>query len=64
MGSWFHFSTKGGIGGGGWVHLKGADSMAISGLHLAFAMTIASSLMGGCGLCPKMCKGMAVRALV
>jgi len=25
-------SRKGGTGGGGWVHLKGANSMAISGL--------------------------------
>ena len=23
--------TSGGTGGGGWVHLKGADSMAVSG---------------------------------
>ena len=32
FGNRFCFSRKGGIGGGGWVHLKGADSMAISGL--------------------------------
>ena len=25
-------SRKGGTGGGGWVHLKGANSMAVSGL--------------------------------
>jgi len=28
----FCFSRKGGIGRGGWVYLKGADSMAVSGL--------------------------------
>jgi len=28
----FCFSRKGGIGGGGWVHPKGANSMAVSGL--------------------------------
>jgi len=28
----FCFSKKGGIGGGGWVHLIGADSMAVCGL--------------------------------
>jgi len=28
----FCFIRKGGIGGGWWVHPKGADSMAISGL--------------------------------
>ena len=27
-------SRKGGTGGGGWVHLKGANSMAVSGLVL------------------------------
>jgi len=32
FGDRFCFSRKGGIGGGGWVHPKGADSMAISGL--------------------------------
>jgi len=32
FGDRFCFSGKGEIGGGGWVHLKGADSMAISGL--------------------------------
>jgi len=26
------FSRKDGIGGGGWVHQKGANSMAVSGL--------------------------------
>ena len=29
----FCFSRKGGIGGGGWVDLKGADSMVVSGLR-------------------------------
>jgi len=28
----FCFSKKGGTGRGGWVHLKGANSMAMSGL--------------------------------
>jgi len=32
-GDMFCFSRKGGIGGGGWVHPKGADSMAVSGLR-------------------------------
>ena len=32
FGDRFHISRKGGIGGGGWVHPKGADSMAVSGL--------------------------------
>ena len=32
FGDRFCFSRKGGIGRGGWVHPKGADSMAISGL--------------------------------
>ena len=32
FGERFCFGRKGGIGGGGWVHLKGADSMAVSGL--------------------------------
>ena len=85
FGDRFCFSRKGGIGGGGWVHPKGGDSMAVSGLCFgnpwvgyccppmhkqvdlcisnreAFfpawasscvlsAMTITSSLMGGCGL--------------
>ena len=26
-------SRKGGAGGGGWVHPKGSNSMAVSGLH-------------------------------
>ena len=34
FGDRFCVSRKGGIGGGGWVHLKGADSMAMSGLGL------------------------------
>ena len=96
FGDRFRFSRKGRIGGGRWVHPKGADSVAVSGLcfgnalvgsgwatavllctnglrkqssHSAQclflagnhffslgewlpvgAMTIASSLMGGCGL--------------
>ena len=32
FGDRFCFSRKGGIGGGGWVHPKGANSMAASGL--------------------------------
>ena len=32
FGDRFCFSRKGGIGEGGWVHLKGANSMAVSGL--------------------------------
>ena len=32
FGDRFCMSRKGGIGGGGWVHLKGANSMAASGL--------------------------------
>jgi len=32
------FSRKGGIGGGGWVHPKGIDSMAVSGLHFENAL--------------------------
>jgi len=31
-------SRKGGTGGGGWVHPKGADSMAISGLRFENAL--------------------------
>jgi len=95
FGDRFCFSRKGGIGGSGWVHLKGADNMAVSGLGFenalvgsewatavllctnrlrnrtapisdgeAFipvwvsscqlsAVTIASSLMGGCGFSHK-----------
>ena len=34
FGDRFCFSRKGGIGGGGWVHPKGANSMATSGLVL------------------------------
>jgi len=29
FGDRFCFSRKGGIGGGGWMHPKGADSMAV-----------------------------------
>jgi len=32
LGLRFWVSRKGGTGGGGWVHLKGANSMAVSGL--------------------------------
>ena len=32
LGLRFCVSRKGGTGGGGWVHLKGANSMAVSGL--------------------------------
>jgi len=32
FGEWFCMSRKGGTGGGGWVHSKGANSMAASGL--------------------------------
>jgi len=32
FGDRFNFSRKGGIGRGGWVHPKGANSMAASGL--------------------------------
>ena len=31
LGLRFYVSRKGGTGGGGWVHLKGANSMAASG---------------------------------
>jgi len=34
----FCFNKKGRIGGGGWVHLKGADSMAVSGLCFGNAL--------------------------
>ena len=34
LGLRFCVSRKGGTGGGGWVHLKGANSMAVSGLVL------------------------------
>jgi len=32
------FSRKGGIGGGEWVHPKGADSIAVSGIHFGNAL--------------------------
>jgi len=32
------FSRKSGIGGNGWVYLKGADSTAVSGLSLRNAL--------------------------
>ena len=31
LGNRFCVSTKGGTGGGGWVHLKGKNSMTVSG---------------------------------
>jgi len=37
-------SRKGGTGGGGWVHLKGANSMAVSGLSFE------NTLLPWCGL--------------
>ena len=33
LGDRFCNSRKGGTGGGGWVHPKGANSVAVSGLH-------------------------------
>ena len=33
LGDRFCVSRKDGTGGGGWVHPKGANSMAMSGLH-------------------------------
>ena len=42
----FCFSRKGGIGGGGWVHPKGADSMAVSGLHFENALVGYYALTG------------------
>ena len=33
LGDRFCDSRKGGTGGGGWVHLEGANSMAVSGLR-------------------------------
>jgi len=38
FGGRFCFSRKGWTGGGGWVHLKGADSMAVSGLSFREAL--------------------------
>jgi len=38
FGDRFCFSRKGGIGGGGWVHPKGADSITISGLRFENAL--------------------------
>jgi len=32
LGLRFYVSRKGGTGGGGWVHVSGANSMAVSGL--------------------------------
>jgi len=39
----FCFSRKSGIGGSGWVHLKGAGSTAISGLSLRNALVAIGS---------------------
>jgi len=33
FGGRFSFNRKGGTGEGGWVHLKGVDGMAVSGLR-------------------------------
>ena len=38
FGDRFRFSRRSGIGGGGWVHPKGADSMAVSGLCFGSAL--------------------------
>jgi len=38
FGDRFCFSRKSGIGGGGWVHPKGADSMTVSGLRFGNAL--------------------------
>ena len=42
----FCVSRKGGTGGGGWVHLKGANSMAASGLVLVGTGSAISILFG------------------
>jgi len=42
FGDRFCLSRKGGMGGGGWVHPKGADHMAVSGLH--FGNTLVGSV--------------------
>ena len=34
LGDWFCVNRKSGTGGGGWVHLKDANSMAVSGLSV------------------------------
>jgi len=48
------FSRKGGIGGGGWVYPKGADSMAVSGLRFGNALVgsewVTAVLLGTNGL--------------
>jgi len=41
FGDRFCFSRKGGTGGGGWVHTKGANSMAASGLGFRRALVLA-----------------------
>jgi len=46
FGDRFCFSRKGGIGGGGWMHPKGVNSMAVSELHFR------NALVGHC--CPPM----------
>jgi len=53
FGDRFCFSRKGGIGGGGWVHPKGADRMAISGLSFRNAL-VGAAWVGHC--CPLMYK--------
>jgi len=50
---------KGGIGGGGWVHLKGADNMAVSGL--SFRNTLVGS--GWAMFCPPMYEQVEKRVL-
>jgi len=50
FGDRFCFSRVGGIGGGGWLHLKGADSMAVSGLHFGNAL-VGSELATAVLLC-------------
>jgi len=52
FGDRFCFSRKGRIGGGGWVHQKGAD-MAVSGIHFGNA-SVGSEWAGHC--CPSMNK--------
>jgi len=49
FGDRFFFSRKGGIGGGGWVHPKGADSMAVlgSGLETTW-LALGGPLLSSC----------------
>jgi len=46
FGDRFFFSIKGETGGGGWVHPKGADSIAIS--ELSFRNTLVGSHLAWC----------------